>query len=122
MVAYLLITILRRRVTSLCMRHCALGNCVQRAKSGSAHLVVELGFLRVTRVLRGDSKNEIEAQQEQREEYPHRVLDRQWRGLAGEQMVRSRVYVGSRRLAWRTDVSLFLLATFPDLSPQLACS
>jgi len=48
---------------------------------GSANLVVELGLLRVTRILGGDGRNEGEAQREQREEYPHRVLDQQRRGL-----------------------------------------
>jgi len=59
---YLLITILRRRVTSLYMRHCALEECVQCTKSGGVYLVVELGLRRLTRVLCGDSRNESKAQ------------------------------------------------------------
>ena len=77
MAAYLLITILRRRVTSLCVRRCASGVCVQCAGSGGSHLVVELGLLCVVRVLCGGGRNESEAQQEQRGENPHRVLDQQ---------------------------------------------
>jgi len=58
----LLITILRRRVTSLYMRGCGFEGCVQCAKSGGAHLVFERGLLRVIRVLCGDRRNESEAQ------------------------------------------------------------
>jgi len=60
-------------------------------KVWGAYLVVELGLLRVIRVLCGDGRSESKAQQEQREEYPHRVLGQQWRRLAGGRMVGLRI-------------------------------
>ena len=59
---YLLITILRRRVTSLYTRRCGSEKCVQCAKAGGVHLVVELSLFGVVRVLCGDGRNERETQ------------------------------------------------------------
>ena len=76
-ITYLLITILRRRVTSLYTRCCASEKCLQCTETGGVYLVVELGLLGIIRVLCGDGRKESEAQQEQRGEYPHRVQDQQ---------------------------------------------